>query len=143
MVLSQGPGDVLGTLSCVDAHFVAADRHGVAAQLEHGQLGRTARPGRRFLKNKRHASAAEHAWRVIVTGELEHRHELARRQVLYIEKVTAHAASPSTRSRMPTPSSISSSLMVRGGSSRNADAVTAFTIKPCCKQRAATTSAFS
>ena len=143
MVLRQGPGHVLGTFSGVDAHFVAADGHGVAAQLEHAQLGRTARPGRRFLKNERHASAAEDAWRVIVSGELEHRHELARRQVFYIEKVTAHAASPSTRSRMPTPSSISSSLMVRGGSSRNADAVTAFTIRPCCKQRAATTPAFS
>ena len=99
----------------VDADLVAPDGDRVAAELEHGHLGRVAGPVGRFLEDQRHAPPGQDRGGYSSLGQVEDGRQLARRQVVDIEKVRHHAALQERRGQDADASSISSSVTSKRG----------------------------
>src|SRR5688500_9248371 len=107
VIAGEGAGDVLGGLAAAEPDLLLLDIDRVAAELDHGHLGRVAGARRRLLEHQSDALARQRPAEVGALGQVEDLGEVVRAQVGDAEQVPHQSASRLTM--VPMPSSVSSS----------------------------------
>src|SRR4029077_17230254 len=143
-IARQNPGGIGPRFAAAELHLFGGQKHGVAAKLAHGDLERDAGAGRGPFEDHRQCLAGEQALAAVAArfdraGGFDHAAQIGSGDLYQVEEVTddLHPAAPSlrggaaldgslllplsraqARSSRATPSAISCSLMISGGSKR-------------------------